>query len=177
MDWIAERWWSLAEFFELGGGILIVIFGNACVMWVLIGERFLFYRQDMPTVLRDTISRWKHRDERASWSAQQVRRLEISLVDLQLRRYLGQIQVLVVLCPLLGLLGTTTGMIEVFEVMVTGLSDPRAVASGVSKAMITTMAGLVIGLAGVFVVSALERYAGRTLLTLESAMELDDVRS
>ena len=53
-------------------------------------------------------------------------------------------------CELLGLLGTVTGMIEVFDVMAAaGNSNPRAMASGVSKATIPTMSGMIASLSGV----------------------------
>jgi biopolymer transport protein ExbB len=55
------------------------------------------------------------------------------------------------LAPLFGLLGTVTGMIEVFQVMAfSGGGDARAMAGGVSKATLPTMAGMVVALSGVF---------------------------
>ena len=58
---------------------------------------------------------------------------------------------LIKLCPLLGLLGTVTGMIHVFDVMaVTGTGNARAMASGISLATIPTMAGMVIAIAGLY---------------------------
>jgi len=70
---------------------------------------------------------------------------------MQLQQSLGLIKSLVAVCPLLGLLGTVTGMIEVFDVMaVMGTGSARAMASGISKATIPTMAGMVGALTGVF---------------------------
>ena len=61
------------------------------------------------------------------------------------------IKTLVSLAPLLGLLGTVTGMIGVFEVLATtGGGDARSMAAGVSQATIPTMAGMVAALSGVF---------------------------
>jgi len=55
------------------------------------------------------------------------------------------------LAPLFGLLGTVTGMIEVFQVMAfTGGGDARSMAGGVSKATLPTMAGMTTALSGVF---------------------------
>jgi biopolymer transport protein ExbB len=52
---------------------------------------------------------------------------------------------------MLGLLGTVVGMIHVFDVMsVTGNGNARAMASGISKATITTMAGMVIAISGLY---------------------------
>jgi len=61
------------------------------------------------------------------------------------------IQTCVALAPLFGLLGTVTGMIEVFQVMAfTGGGDARSMAGGVSKATLPTMAGMTTALSGVF---------------------------
>ena len=53
------------------------------------------------------------------------------------------VKTLVALCPMLGLLGTVTGMIEVFDVMAAGGGNTRGMAAGVSKATLPTMAGMV----------------------------------
>ena len=67
------------------------------------------------------------------------------------------IKMLITLCPLLGLLGTVTGMIHVFDVMaVTGTGNTRAMAAGVSQATIPTMAGMVIAIAGLYFSKTIE---------------------
>ena len=67
---------------------------------------------------------------------------------------------LVALCPLLGLLGTVTGMIEVFDVMaISGSGNARAMASGVSKATIPTMSGMVAALSGLVISVQMDRFA------------------
>ena len=70
------------------------------------------------------------------------------------------IKVFVALCPLFGLLGTVTGMIEVFDVLsIAGSGNARAMAGGVSKATIPTMAGMVAALSGLLLSVRLEQYA------------------
>ncbi|HET8815907.1 MAG TPA: MotA/TolQ/ExbB proton channel family protein, partial [Pseudidiomarina sp.] len=67
------------------------------------------------------------------------------------------IKTCVALCPLIGLLGTVTGMIAVFEIMaVQGTGNPRLMASGISMATIPTMAGMVAALSGMFFATRLE---------------------
>ena len=84
------------------------------------------------------------------------------------------IQTLVALCPLLGLLGTVTGMVNVFQTMaVFGTGNARSMASGVSMATIPTMAGMVGALSGVFLVTILTRQARRRIGTLEDEMTMD----
>ena len=62
----------------------------------------------------------------------------------------------------MGLLGTVTGMIEVFEVMaIAGSGNPRSMASGVSKATVPTMAGMVAALSGVAMGTYLDTKARR----------------
>ena len=64
---------------------------------------------------------------------------------------LSLIKTLIILCPLLGLLGTVTGMISVFEtISINGTSDAQSMAQGVYRATIPTMAGLVVALSGYY---------------------------
>jgi biopolymer transport protein ExbB len=62
--------------------------------------------------------------------------------------------------PLLGLLGTVSGMIKVFEVIYAfGAGNARGMAAGISEALITTMAGLITALSGLFFAANLESRA------------------
>ena len=80
----------------------------------------------------------------------------------------------IVQCPLLGLLGTVTGMIEVFNIMaVTGGGDAKSMAGGVSRATIPTMAGMVAALSGVFANTYVTRIAQRESVFLEDNLTTD----
>ena len=84
------------------------------------------------------------------------------------------IQTLVALCPLLGLLGTVTGMISVFQVMaVSGSGNVRAMAAGVSQATVPTMAGMVGALSGVLLITLLSRRAAHEVEFLEDSLTMD----
>ena len=75
---------------------------------------------------------WQARADHSSWNAHQIRRLLVSEVRQKLERGLGLIRTIVALCPMLGLLGTVTGMIEVFDVMaIAGSGNARVMAAGV----------------------------------------------
>ena len=77
-----------------------------------------------------------------------------------LKRNVGLIKALIAICPLLGLLGTVTGMVSVFDVMTfSGTGNARAMAAGVSKATVPTMAGMVAALSGVYFGTWLEHKA------------------
>jgi biopolymer transport protein ExbB len=69
---------------------------------------------------------------------------------------------------MIGLLGTVTGMISVFDVMaIEGSSNPQLMASGISMATLPTLAGMVAALAGMFVHARLVKRSR----TLESGLE------
>lgn len=69
----------------------------------------------------------------------------------KLSRGINWIKIISVVAPLLGLLGTVTGMIDVFETMALfGTGDPKLMAGGISQALITTVLGLVAAIPCVF---------------------------
>ena len=75
---------------------------------------------------------------------------------------------------MLGLLGTVTGMMEVFDVMAfVGNGNVRAMAEGISKATIPTMSGMVGALTGVFFIALLERRAKLQQTHFEDALTFD----
>lgn len=68
-----------------------------------------------------------------------------------LERYLTLIKIISVIAPLLGLLGTVTGMINTFQtITLFGTGDPKLMAGGISQALITTVLGLVVAIPVVF---------------------------
>lgn len=142
---------SLQSFMETGGSVLWVILLLSVVLWCLIIERFLFFNWVYPESRRHWLAEWEQRADKQTQRARSVRRCIISQANLELGRSLPIIKALINLCPLLGLLGTVTGMIHVFDAMaVTGTGNARAMASGVSSATIPTMAGMVIAIAGLY---------------------------
>ncbi len=151
---------AVRDFLERGGDVLLLILGTTLVMWTLILERYWFFRRVHPVRKKLVVEEWDERLDQSSWHAHQVRNEMISLTGQSLRRGIPMIKTLVALCPLLGLLGTVTGMIEVFDVMaIAGSGNARAMASGVSKAPIPTMAGLVAALSGLYFSVSTERFA------------------
>ncbi|MDH5425720.1 MAG: MotA/TolQ/ExbB proton channel family protein [Gammaproteobacteria bacterium] len=142
---------SVKDFLSTGGYVLWVIFFMSLLLWTLIIERYWYLWRVYPLMLSNEIAWWKKRDDKASWFSTNIRAAKISDITSQLNKNLSFIRVLVMLCPMLGLLGTVTGMIQVFEVMaVLGTTNARAMASGVSMATIPTMAGLVTALSGFY---------------------------
>jgi biopolymer transport protein ExbB len=151
---------SVRDFLEAGGSVLLVIGATTLVMWSLILERLWYFFVLHPRDATRVRSLWDERLDHSSWNAHQIRRLLASQVDQRLGRGLRMIKTLVAVCPLLGLLGTVTGMIEVFDVMaLSGSGNARAMAAGVTRATIPTMAGMVAALSGFIISVQIERRA------------------
>lgn len=149
---------SIRSFMELGGPVLYLIALLLVIMWFMILERIFYFRGAHKKAVKSAIDEWESRSERTSWKAKQVRHELISRVSVKARESLPMIQACVALAPLFGLLGTVTGMIEVFQVMSSsGSSNARAMAGGVSRATVPTMAGMVAALSGLFLSFWLQR--------------------
>jgi biopolymer transport protein ExbB len=117
---------------------------------------------------------WEARSERTSWNARKIRQAMISQVTEQMNSTLPLIKTCIAVCPLLGLLGTVTGMISVFDVMaLTGSGNVRSMASGVSMATIPTMAGMVAALSGIVGDTFLSRKATSEQELLEDHLTMD----
>ncbi|MCP1339301.1 MotA/TolQ/ExbB proton channel family protein [Idiomarina sp. M1R2S28] len=165
---------AIRDFIEAGGQVLLVIGILIFTMWLMILERIFYYLNGHRKNVKETRQRWQQREDKSSWNAEQIRQAMISRVSLALGGNLPVIKALVALCPLLGLMGTVTGMIEVFDVMaVTGTGSARSMASGVSKATIPTMAGMVGALSGVFAATWLQRTTRRERMKLEDKILLE----
>lgn len=102
---------------------------------------------------------------------------EGSIVVHELDRYLNTLGTIAAITPLLGLLGTVIGMIQVFtsitpEVMTQGIGDPTVLAAGISKALITTATGLAIGIPALM----FHRYFKGKVHALTVAMEQQSIK-
>ncbi len=149
---------SILEFLNVGGDILWVILWTSICLWTLIVERLLYFKQTYPKKQQHWINLWNDRADKHSLTALHIRNCIISEAKISMGKTLPIIKMLIALCPLLGLLGTVTGMIHVFDVMaVTGSGNARAMASGVSQATIPTMAGMVIAIAGLYFSKLIEQ--------------------
>ncbi len=174
MYWFGSAYEAVSRFMDMGGDVLWAIAVLLFFMWTLIFERIWYFKTGWKTDVARTIATWEARSERKSWNARQIREKLISQASMQINQYLPIIKTLVALCPLLGLLGTVTGMIEVFNIMaVTGGGDAKSMAGGVSRATVPTMAGMVAAISGVFANTYIARNAQRQSQFLEDNLTTD----
>jgi len=166
---------SILGFMDRGGSVLWVIAFLLLLKFSLVFERVWYLYTTHSKRTKQTLAAWNTRADKSSWKARQIRLMMISQLSLDLRSGLNMIEALVVICPLLGLLGTVTGMIEVFFVMaVTGGGDAKSMAGGVSKATIPTMAGMVGALSGIFAFNFLKNKVDKDLELVADHMALNN---
>lgn len=165
---------AIRGFIELGGDVLWAIMAVLLVMWTLIIERFWYFYRVLPSRRRAVVAEWREREDNRSWYAGRIKEEMVSRLAGEMKANVRTIQTLIAICPLLGLLGTVTGMVAVFDVMAFfGTGNARAMASGVSQATVPTMAGMVAALSGVYFGSYLERKADVEAEALEDLLRYE----
>ncbi|HDZ24228.1 MAG TPA: MotA/TolQ/ExbB proton channel family protein [Desulfobacteraceae bacterium] len=180
MDLIAKA----CDYFLQGGPVMVPIVLDSLWMWAVIAERIFYFRRisrgDID--LKMAVEMLKGRQTEYSTDALRARivarfvqeqtgdgELDQKLLDQYameerpvLKRNLALIAVLAAVAPLLGLLGTVTGMMNTFNVIaVFGTGNARGMASGISEALITTQCGLLVAIPGLFMSAFLSRRADR----------------
>lgn len=181
---LSETWVPIGSLLEMGGGVVYAILLVTALMWTLIIERLWYLLRVFPKVVSAATPEWRQAQEavarsgleeaRRNWQAMHVRRSMLSRLGQQARRNLHLIQILMQVLPLLGLLGTVWGMVGVFDIMTLfGTGNARMMASGVSRATIPTMCGLVAALSGLYFVYWLRQRAGLAAQQLESSLRMD----
>jgi len=165
---------KVRDFMEKGGPILTVIFIAIFALWTVVFERLIYFKTGHRKQVNEVMATWEARPERTSWFATQIRRAMISQVNMDLRSNFSMVKTLVAIIPLMGLLGTVWGMIEVFDVMaILGSSNVKAMSAGVSKATIPTMAGMIGALSGVVASSYLKGRMDKEAELLEDHLTKD----
>jgi biopolymer transport protein ExbB len=142
---------GIVSLYNDGGTFVLFIFSGGVLMWALILERYWYFSRILPKQIRAMQAQWQARKDRTSWCARQIRQAMISRLNGSMTSGFPVMQVLVPMSPLLGLIGTVSGMLEVFDSMaLRGNADARSMASGVSAAMICTMTGLAVSITGLY---------------------------
>jgi biopolymer transport protein ExbB len=142
---------AVGEMRMLGGPVVDWIFISCLVMWLIVIERYWYFARILPGQILSSVQQWKTREDRVSWKAMQIRKALISRLNAGMSSNLLVLRVLVPMAPLLGLLGTVSGMLNVFDSMAArGSADARSMATGVSEAMICTLTGLAVSISGLY---------------------------
>ena len=167
MNWLIEQLRVVSAFIDSGGPVLGGITVLLLLLWLLILERTYYLLVVFPKYKQSIIDNWLRRLDNQSWFAVQIRQAWLAKAELRLKQHMAFLNVLIKIFPLLGLLGTVSGMIQVFDVVaVHGTGNPRLLASGISLATIPTMAGLVCALSGLFIYSRLQSRSTAALTDL-----------
>jgi biopolymer transport protein ExbB len=162
------------------GGIPLMVLGVCSVVTLtLIIERFMFYRKaegnseelvarikQAPTLsealtkvesapgVAARVFRLAIQSARNGYSPEQIEQLvqgEATKEQISMDKYLPQLDTMVTMCPLIGLAGTTLGMIRAFSIVAAiGMSDPTKLAGGISEALVNTAAGLLVAIPALF---------------------------
>tara|TARA_Y100000389_G_scaffold34552_1_gene29392 strand:- start:327 stop:839 length:513 start_codon:yes stop_codon:yes gene_type:complete len=142
---------GLTDLFDRGGPVLYILFFVTLYIWFIIFTKYLSTNYSNKN--------WIQKDFITFSNGVNINKNNRHLFEesflIYVRRISSQrlkmLDGLIGMCPMLGLLGTVYGMIEVFEVLaVLGTGNPRAMSTGVAKATIPTMAGMTIALSGLF---------------------------
>jgi len=170
MNWVSYRD-GLAALFEQGGVTLWAILFASILLWILIIERYWSHWVQLPAFRSRLAAEW-HKSK-SQGAVQSFRRVQALVDDFRAEasRNLPALNALTTILPLLGLLGTVSGMIKVFDVItVFGTGNTRGMASGISEALVTTMAGLFTALSGLYFVSDLESRADELARRFEAEL-------
>ncbi|MAP94655.1 MAG: biopolymer transporter ExbB [Ponticaulis sp.] len=170
---------DLLNFLERGGPVLLVIMVATFIMWALILERMFYFNFGHKAVEEQTLAKWDDWKRRSAdmksvrWS-EWFRDKLVSEVRQQAEQNVSLTKAMVALAPLLGLLGTVTGMVTVFDVMaLSSGSDAQAMSGGVSRATIPTMAGMVASLSGIIFTSSMDRTVSRRVQSVADQLEIE----
>ena len=169
MAWLVEDVARLPEWLQQP--VLAAIFAVSLLMWTLIFERYLFLIWRHPRDVRRRLAQWSGSSYREPIARRLQRQSELAAAQRALNRHLGVLQALVAVLPLLGLFGTVNGMAATFEAISAGSRPGAGIGGGISQALISTLAGLVCALPGLYASANLRRRAESALAVLARHLE------
>jgi biopolymer transport protein ExbB len=164
---------QLQQFVASGGEVLMAILVLTFFLWGLIIERLLYWTTSAGGAARRAKRAWANRSDKSSWWGLAFRERLLSEARAEGSQFNDLVKLLVAVTPLLGLLGTVTGMVFVFDVMaVTGSSNARLMAAGISRATLPTMAGLFVSVSGVMFTYWFDRWVARANAKLSDELKV-----
>ena len=180
---MTQFFFQMQSYIRSGGEVMYPILGVSFIMWMLIINRVYVMRKlfvkNIPRIEAGRLVRENRMPHKKYQGANSLlvreflsrrtgnRELDGCLLDetvmrltAQMDRYLALIAVLSGVAPLLGLLGTVVGMMATFDVItIFGTGNARAMAGGISVALITTQTGLLVSIPGLYMSGFLNRRA------------------
>jgi len=168
MRGLGSFWQSVLDYYHPGGVLIWVIFFASLVMWGLVFERFFSLRGSESSALQLFNAGGKgdgilgrvveqlhlYREPYRGLLLEQL----IANERHDLTRFESTIAVLSAVLPLLGLLGTVSGMIAMFDALSDlGMRDSHLVSQGLSQALLTTQVGLLTSLPGVWMLGRIAK--------------------
>lgn len=141
LEGLLARWEQHIEaLMAAGGPVMWPLLGVSVLLWTLLFERGWYLHFRFPLLQRQL----SQRDPGAFGDIPML-----AEIKLELHRNMRLIRTLTGILPMLGLLGTVTGIVQTFDLIrLFGSTDASIIAQGVSQALITTLSGLVMGLFG-----------------------------
>jgi biopolymer transport protein ExbB len=171
---LVDSGYALLDFMAAGGAVMWALAALCVLYWTLVFERLWFMRRVFPRWVEARREAWARLgSDSGSWQ-RAVRSAWLAQAQQQLAGPLRMSKTLVAMYPLLGLLGTVSGMIAVFDVLaLNGTGNPRGMAAGVWQATLPTMAGMVLAITGLFSLARLERISRQALDRLADQLRHD----
>lgn len=141
----------LDELFIRGGPVLYVLFLLTLIIAFLFINKYLYIFNKSQKLIEESIKDFSDKYPPATTDFKFVKETVIASIKRESNKNLKVLEGFIGMCPMIGLLGTVYGMIEVFEVLsFLGTGNPRAMSSGVAMATIPTMSGMVITIFGLY---------------------------
>ena len=184
---------EILGYIDSGGFVMWPLLLAALLLWYGIGHRAFSVRRGSRMAVRSLLEHYRRNPDeptdgfldaaakaalriRRSYDQNVRRHLDDELFSLGegLGRYRVLVRTIVVIAPLLGLLGTVNGMIEMFESLgnQTFFSQSGGVANGISQALFTTQFGLVVAIPGLIVGGLIDRKERRIRDDIEQIKDL-----
>lgn len=184
MQLVSDHYYAILAYLSAGGMVMVPLLVISIIMWILIINRMFFFRRlNRKNMTREKAAQYIREDQipdpadyrgviamlvtEFQWRRTGSLNIDRHILDetvmsvgSKLEGNLTVIGVLAKVSPLLGLLGTVTGMIATFDIIsVFGAGNARAMAGGISEALITTQTGLMVAIPGLYAHNFLTRRA------------------
>lgn len=156
------------HYMQTGGGTMYPLLLCCLWMWVLIFFYLPHWQPSVDDEIKGVIQVFGDKMCPSKRHNKQLYDYLLRDCEQRMQRGIPTIKVFATIAPFLGLFGTVAGMIKTFQsVALFGMANPKALAGGISEAMVTTQFGLLIAVPGIFAVYFMKRKAVRKISKIE----------